>query len=98
MLESGWLTILAMAVVVFLTRAAGYAFGLVLPNVGRLQSVLEVLPGCAMMGLIVPGMMRGSVWEMTAVVVAGGIMWKTGSVVWATLIGISLLIGFDAIQ
>ena len=95
LIESTYVVIVLMALVVLFTRVIGYVLGLGIRNTKLFQPVLEVLPGCAMMALIVPGLMRGSAWEVGAVLIGAGVMWKTGSVVWATLIGLALLMGFN---
>ncbi len=59
----------------------------------RFKGVLEVLPGCAMMALIVPGALGGSTYEVLALGVTSVTMWKTGSVAIATILGIGILLG-----
>lgn len=80
-----------IAVVVYLTRISGYFLGQRLRHIGRLRPVLEVLPGCAMMALIVPAVVHGSLVEFTALVFVIAIMWHKDNIIIATFGGIVIL-------
>ncbi len=83
--------LLLIAVVVYLTRISGYFLGQRLRHIGRLRPVLEVLPGCAMMALIVPAVVHGSLVEFTALVFVITVMWRQDNIVFATFGGIVIL-------
>jgi len=80
-----------IAVVVYLTRISGYFLGQRLRHIGRLRPVLEVLPGCAMMALIVPAVVHGSLIEFAALVFVVAVMWQKDNIVIATFGGIVIL-------
>ena len=86
------LTILMMAVIVYLTRASGYFIGLQVRHIGRLRPLLEALPGCAIMAILVPAVRQGDVVEFIALMVVIALMWITDSVVLATGAGIGILL------
>lgn len=84
--------IIVMAVVVYLTRAGGYLLGLQMRYIGRLRPVLEILPGCAFMAILVPAVRQGSMVDAIALAAVVGVMWKTDNVALASLIGLSVLL------
>ncbi|MGI9316662.1 MAG: AzlD family protein [bacterium] len=86
------LTIVIMAVVVYLTRAGGYLLGLQVRHIGKLRPVLEILPGCAFMAILVPAVRQGSLFDALALAGVVGIMWKTDNVALASVAGLSVLI------
>ena len=85
------LVIAVMAVIVYLTRAGGYLLGLQFRHVTRLRPVLEILPGCAFMAILVPAVRQGSFLDAIALACVTVIMWKTNNVAIATLIGLVVL-------
>lgn len=85
------LAIIVMAVVVYLTRAGGYLLGLQIRHIGRLRPVLEILPGCAFMAILVPAVRQGSLIDAIALAAVVGVMWKTDNVALASLLGLSVL-------
>jgi len=91
-LNSTIVTIVIMAALVFATRITGYIIGLRMRDIGRLQPVLEALPGCAMMALIAPAATQGSLIDLIALGTTVLIMWKTNSVVLATALGLGILL------
>jgi uncharacterized membrane protein len=91
------LAIIVMAVVVYLTRAGGYLLGLQMKHIGRLRPVLEILPGCAFMAILVPAVRQGSLTDAIALAVVVGVMWKTDNVALASLLGLSVLIVVPAL-
>ncbi|NKB78001.1 MAG: hypothetical protein GKR96_13440 [Gammaproteobacteria bacterium] len=91
------LMILLMSCVVLVTRIGGYALGLGFQKTEKLRGILEVLPGCAMMALIVPGAINGALFEIIALCLTSLTMWKTGSVAAATLLGLGILLGSSLI-
>jgi uncharacterized membrane protein len=54
--------------------------------------VLEALPGCAFMAILVPAVRRGSVSEMLAMSCVVFIMWRSNNVVAATGTGMAILL------
>lgn len=80
-----------MAIVVYLTRAGGYLLGLQIKHIGRLRPVLEILPGCAFMAILVPAVRQGSLIDAIALAAVVGVMWKTDNVALASLLGLSVL-------
>lgn len=83
--------IVVMAVIVYLTRAGGYLLGLQFRHISTLRPVLEILPGCAFMAILVPAVRLGSLFDATALICVVAIMWKTNNVAIATLIGLTIL-------
>ena len=85
------LVIVVMAVIVYLTRAGGYLLGLQFRHVSRLRPVLEILPGCAFMAILVPAVRQGSLLDAIALACVTVIMWRTNNVAIATLVGLAVL-------
>ena len=81
-----------MAAVVYATRAGGYLVGLQIRHIGWLRPILEALPGCAFMAILVPAVRQGSMIEVAAMACVVGLMWKTDNVVIATVVGVSVLL------
>jgi len=86
------ITIVMMASIVYLTRVSGYFIGLQFRHIGRLRPVLEALPGCAIMAILVPAVRQGSSTDIIALLCVLGLMWKTNNVVLATVTGLAVLI------
>lgn len=84
--------ILVVAGIVYLTRVGGYLVGQHLRHVSGLQSVLETLPGCAMMAILVPAVRQGNLVDLASLIVVIGLMWKTDNVVAATVAGMGVLV------
>ena len=81
-----------MAAIVYLTRATGYFVGLQLRHIRGIQPVLEALPGCAFMAILVPAVRRGSPSEILAMACVVLIMWRSNNVVLSTVIGMLVLL------
>ncbi|MEM7207588.1 MAG: AzlD domain-containing protein [Pseudomonadota bacterium] len=81
-----------LGAIVYATRAGGYLLGLQARKIGALRPILETLPGCAMMAIILPAMREGSFAEIAALLVVVGLMWKTNNVALATLVGLAVLV------
>jgi uncharacterized membrane protein len=81
-----------MALIVYLSRVGGYLLGLQVRHIGGLRPVLEALPGCAFMAILVPAVRQGNLIEIGAMLCVVGLMWKTNSVVLATTTGMAVLI------
>ena len=86
-----------MALVVYLTRVGGYLIGLQMRHIGRLRPVLETLPGCAFMAILVPAVRQGNAIEMSAMLAVALLMWKTDNVVLASAVGMIVLIFGDSL-
>lgn len=86
------LAIALVALLVYLTRISGYLLGLRIRHIGALRPVLEALPGCAIIAILVPALRQGSLLDLVAMVSVVGIMWFTKSVVLATVVGLGLLV------
>lgn len=85
------IAILLMAVVIYLMRIGGYLLGQQIRHIGALRPVLEALPGCAFMAILFPAARYGSLTEIIALLSVIGLMWKTNSVVLATIVGLLIL-------
>jgi len=81
-----------IAVIVYLSRVGGYLLGLQFRHIGGLRQVLEALPGCAFMAILVPAVRQGNSIEIIALLCVIGLMWKTNSVVLATTTGMAVLV------
>ena len=86
------IAIAMMASIVYLSRVGGYLLGLQVRHIGGLRPVLEALPGCAFMAILVPVVRQGSLIEIGALLCVVGLMWKTNSVVLATTTGMAVLV------
>ncbi len=80
-----------MAIIVYATRLGGYLVGLQFRHIGWLRPILEALPGCAFMAILVPAVRQGNIAEITAMICVVGLMWKTDNVVIATVVGMIVL-------
>lgn len=81
-----------MALIVYLTRVTGYFVGLQLRHIRGIQPVLEALPGCAFMAILVPATRQGNLVEIAAMVCVILIMWRTHNVIAATSVGMAVLL------
>lgn len=86
------LLLFLIALVVYLTRIAGYLIGQQFRHIGRLRPVLEALPGCALIALIVPAVYRGSLIELSALVFVVVVMWKWNNIIVASIGGLMILL------
>lgn len=86
------IAIAMIASIVYLSRVGGYLFGLQIRHISGLKPVLEALPGCAFMAILVPVVRQGSLIEICALLCVIGLMWKTNSVVLATTVGMAVLV------
>ena len=90
--ETPLLAISMMAGIVYLTRATGYFVGPQLRHIQGIRPVLEALPGCAFMAILVPAVRQGSVSEIIAMICVVLIMWRTNNVMLATGTGLLVLL------
>jgi len=81
-----------MAAIVYLTRLSGYFVGLRLRHIKGIQPVLEALPGCAFMAILVPAARQGSISEIIALACVILIMWRSSNVVISTGVGMAVLL------
>ena len=81
-----------MAALVYATRLGGYLVGLQIRHIGWLRPILEALPGCAFMAILVPAVRQGNLIEIASMACVVGLMWKTDNVVIATVIGMTVLL------
>ncbi len=86
------MVIALMAFIVYLTRVGGYLIGLQIRNIPGIKPVLQTLPGCAFMAILVPAVRQGSLTEILAMACVVVVMWKTDNVVIATVLGICILL------
>ncbi len=86
------IAIVMIASIVYLSRVGGYLLGLQVRHIGGLRPVLEALPGCAFMAILVPAVRQGNPIEIIALLCVMGLMWKTNSVVLATTTGMAVLV------
>ena len=89
-------TIGMMAAIVYATRLGGYLVGLQIRHIGWLRPILEALPGCAFMAILVPAVWQGNIAEISAMACVVGLKWLTDNVVIATVIGIIVLIAGES--
>jgi uncharacterized membrane protein len=87
-----FVAIAMIALIVYLTRVTGYFIGLQLRHIRGIQPVLEALPGCAFMALLVPAIRQGSISEIIAMTCVIVIMWRSNNVVVATGVGMAVLL------
>lgn len=80
-----------MAVIVYLTRLSGYFIGLQLRHISGIKPILEALPGCAFMAILVPAVRQGSLSEIIAMACLVSLMWFTNNVVISTIVGMAVL-------
>jgi uncharacterized membrane protein len=90
--QSTLIAIVMIAGVVYLTRLSGYFIGLQLRHIAGIKPVLEALPGCTFMAILVPTMRRADLTEIIAMACVVLIMWKTNNVVFATGTGMATLL------
>lgn len=90
--NSTLIAIAMMASIVYLTRITGYFIGLQLRHIRGIQPVLEALPGCAFMAILVPAVRQGSGSEILAMACVVLIMWRSNNVVLATGTGMAVLL------
>lgn len=81
-----------MASIVYLTRITGYFVGLQLRHIQGIRPVLEALPGCAFMAILVPAVRQGSLSEIIAMASVVLIMWRSNNVMLATGTGLAVLL------
>jgi uncharacterized membrane protein len=86
------IAIAMIASIVYMTRVTGYFIGLQLRHIRGIQPVLEALPGCAFMAILVPAVRHGSISEMLAMACVVLIMWRSNNVVVATGVGMAILL------
>ncbi len=92
--SSAILAIFMMGAIAYGCRISGYLAGTLFRNIERYRSVLEALPGCALMAILGPAAMRGSPIELAALACTVGTMWVTGNVLFSSMVGIAFLLGF----
>jgi len=80
-----------MAVIVYLTRLSGYFIGLQLRHISGIKPILETLPGCAFMAILVPAVRQGSLSEIIAMACLITLMWRTNNVAISTIVGMAAL-------
>jgi len=83
---------LMMASIVYFTRVIGYLIGLQIRHIPRIKPILEALPGCAFMAILIPAIRQGDLTDVISMVCVIGIMWKTENVAVATIIGVCVLL------
>ena len=84
-----------VATIVYATRAGGYVLGLQLRRIAGIKPILEALPGCAFMAVLVPAARQGSIIEVIAMACVLILMWRTNNVVIATFTGVGVLLFGD---
>jgi len=85
------IVIALMAGIVYLTRLSGYFIGLQLRHISGIKPILEALPGCAFMAILVPAVRQGSLSEIVAMACLVILMWLTNNVVISTIVGMVVL-------
>lgn len=91
MQTSSMLTILAMALVTYATRASGlWLMGRVRPS-PRLERWLRHIPGAVLISIVTPVVAAGSPAELLAVLVTVVVGVRTGNVLLTMLIGVGVV-------
>ena len=85
------IAIAMMAGIVYLTRMGGYFIGLQLRHLPGIKPILEALPGCAFMAVLVPAIRQGSSSEILAMACLLILMWRSNNVVLSTVVGMGVL-------
>ncbi len=88
---SALIAIAMMAMIVYLTRLSGYFIGLQLRHIAGIKPILEALPGCAFMAILVPAVKHGNSSEVIAILCLVLVMWRTNNVVLSTITGMAVL-------
>jgi uncharacterized membrane protein len=91
------IVIVCMAAIVYLTRVGGYFIGLQIRHLGDFRSIMEALPGCAMVAILVPAIRQGTVIELISLALVLGLIWTTNNVVIASLVGMLVLLFGDRV-
>lgn len=95
--QSSVLMVIAMmAVIVYLTRSCGYFIGLQLRHIAGIKPILEALPGCAFMAILVPAVRQGGISELISMACLILLMWRTNNVALSTIVGITVLFAGNA--
>jgi uncharacterized membrane protein len=95
--QASVLTAIAMmACIVYLTRLSGYFIGLQLRHITGIKPILEALPGCAFMAILVPVVRQGNPGEILALLCLVVVMWRTNNVVLSTIVGMGVLFAGNA--
>lgn len=89
---SAILAILMMGGIAYGCRISGYLTGTLFRNIERYRTVLEALPGCALMTILAPAAMKGSPLELGALACTIAVMWVTSNVLLSSMTGIGLLL------
>ncbi len=89
---SALLAIFMMGAIAFACRTSGYLIGIQFKNIQKYRPLLEALPGCALMTILVPAALKGSSLELGALAFTLTAMWFTNNVLLSSIIGISILL------
>lgn len=90
--DSTLIAIGMMAIIIYVTRLCGYFVGLQLRHIRGIQPVLEALPGCAFMAILLPSLRNANFDELIAMTCLVSIMWITNNVMVSTIIGVAVLL------
>ncbi|AZI43327.1 AzlD domain-containing protein [Deinococcus psychrotolerans] len=98
-----WIIIFGVGLIGFLLRSSALLLLRGRPLPERLASALGLVPAAVLSALVVPELfVHGGEFNllsarMVAGVVAGGVAWKTKSVLWTLVVGLGLLVAFQAL-
>jgi len=90
--DSTLIAIGMMAIIIYVTRLCGYFVGLQLRHIRGIQPVLEALPGCAFMAILLPSLRNANFDELITMTCLVSIMWITNNVMVSTIIGVAVLL------
>ena len=90
--DSTLIAIGMMAIIIYVTRLCGYFVGLQLRHIRGIRPVLEALPGCAFMAILLPSLRNANFDELIAMACLVSIMWITNNVMVSTIIGVAVLL------
>ncbi|MBL4756461.1 MAG: AzlD domain-containing protein [Rhizobiales bacterium] len=89
---SALIAIVMMGLIAFAFRTSGYLIGIQFKSIQRYRSLLEALPGCALMAILVPAAMKGSPLELGALACTLVVMWFSKNVLLSSIVGIGILL------
>lgn len=87
-----FLTILAMALVTYLTRIGGLWLMSRVPISGRVEAGLQQVPGAVLLAIVVPGLVRGGPVEWLAALLTVAVAIRTGQLLPSMGAGLALVI------
>ena len=91
-LATSFATIGGMAVVTYLTRAAGLAVMSRITVSGRMERFMKAIPGAILASIVAPLALAAGPAEAVATVVTGVVAWRWGNLPLAMLAGVAVVL------